>query len=437
MPYSNTYNRRIADDIDAINERYSTLYAYSPIDGRGNEYSYGGSNAGVLFQMGSSSKRDGEDNIYNNHNNLPPVYYYGNDSEGMQGGSGFAEGTYRDTGFGEQLGAGAEGVYAKGEGISGGSCDRKIGGSKDGAEFGRNVATEFNEGVKTGGAWYNDVLSTIGDVGSALAPFAPLLLALGKPHPSGGSHMQELGRIMGEDCDRGMKGGAWYNDVLKGIGDVGSVAMKLAPFLMALGKPKKGRKKACGISGGDLAQAEISTPAGAGKVSAAEKKKAKNVLIATQLAGAPGMLGAKIYNAVTGGSILGNRDPYPIQGDSERVAGRGRGRPKGVRGMHQVLTGTNGDLLAMSSDNLPSGVPPNQMLRGSYGGKKPSAKDKKIIASVKKMLGGESIVKEMPQETGGKRVNKRAEIVKKVMKDKGMKMIEASKYVKEHGLYKK
>ena len=30
---------------------------------------------------------------------------------------------------------------------------------------------------------------------------------------------------------------------------------------------------------------------------------------------------------------------------------------------------------------------------------------------------------------------KRAEVVKKVMAQKGMKMIEASKYVKEHGLY--
>jgi hypothetical protein len=30
---------------------------------------------------------------------------------------------------------------------------------------------------------------------------------------------------------------------------------------------------------------------------------------------------------------------------------------------------------------------------------------------------------------------RRAEIVKKVMAEKGLKMIEASKYVKEHGLY--
>jgi hypothetical protein len=31
----------------------------------------------------------------------------------------------------------------------------------------------------------------------------------------------------------------------------------------------------------------------------------------------------------------------------------------------------------------------------------------------------------------------RAEVVRKVMREKGMKLIEASKYVKEHGLYKK
>ncbi len=42
-----------------------------------------------------------------------------------------------------------------------------------------------------------------------------------------------------------------------------------------------------------------------------------------------------------------------------------------------------------------------------------------------------------PDVYGGKKKNQRAEIVKKIMKDKGMKMIEASKYVKEHNLYKK
>jgi hypothetical protein len=31
--------------------------------------------------------------------------------------------------------------------------------------------------------------------------------------------------------------------------------------------------------------------------------------------------------------------------------------------------------------------------------------------------------------------SRRAEVVKKVMREKGLKMIEASKYVKQHGLY--
>jgi len=38
---------------------------------------------------------------------------------------------------------------------------------------------------------------------------------------------------------------------------------------------------------------------------------------------------------------------------------------------------------------------------------------------------------------GAKKPNARAEIVRRIMKEKGMKLAEASKYVKEHGLYKK
>jgi len=43
----------------------------------------------------------------------------------------------------------------------------------------------------------------------------------------------------------------------------------------------------------------------------------------------------------------------------------------------------------------------------------------------------------MTQRIVGAGVRKRAEIVKKVMKEKGCSMIEASRYVKAHGLYKK
>jgi hypothetical protein len=92
-----------------------------------------------------------------------------------------------------------------------------------------------------------------------------------------------------------------------------------------------------------------------------------------------------------------------------------------------ALTGPNGDLLAMPSPALKNGVPPRGQLRGSYGGAKPkkesgSAKPREMKMGMKKMEGGD-----------GRK--KRAEIVKRVMKEKGLKMIEASKYVKEHHLY--
>ena len=48
--------------------------------------------------------------------------------------------------------------------------------------------------------------------------------------------------------------------------------------------------------------------------------------------------------------------------------------------------------------------------------------------------------KEDTKEEGGakkRRTNARAEIVRQIMKEKGMKLTEASKHVKEHGLYKK
>ena len=60
-----------------------------------------------------------------------------------------------------------------------------------------------------------------------------------------------------------------------------------------------------------------------------------------------------------------------------------------------------------------------------------------IVSDVAGMfgLGKEKKAKRAVSESDGRR--KRAEVVRKVMSEKGMSMIQASKYVKEHGLYKK
>jgi hypothetical protein len=366
----------------------------------------GGSNAGVLFQMGNASKRDAEDNIVNDNvaEKLPPVYYYGNSSEGMAGGSGFAEGSFRDTGMGSQLGV-ASGMYDKSGGAMGcgvNETERVIGG---------NLWTDIYDGFSDLG----------GDIGKAV----DYVIGSGKPESE---KAKMLGRLLAHAMKMkgmGMSGGSWWDSLKSGISDV----VDFVPDLIMHG---------LGESGG-----------------AKKRGRPKKV----------------------GGAILGNPDPYPVQGNSERIAGRGkiskkekealqsvldkhtekrgRGRPKKVGGAKAEMVGNKqNDLLAMPSVVLANGVPPSSQLRGSYGGSKPKkskAEEKVMKAVEKKLKGGKNlsgmtdnrdkiagIEAKMGQGKSGGAVDgrkKRSEIVKKVMKDKGLKMIEASKYVKQHNLY--
>jgi hypothetical protein len=358
----------------------------------------GGSSAGVLFQMGNASKRDAEDNIVNDNvaSKLPPVYFYGNDSEGMKGGSGFAEGTYRDRGDGSQLGVNsATGVYDKqGMGMSGG-CEYE------------------------GGNLWTDIYDGFSDLGGDIGKAVDYVIGSGKPEKE---KVRLLGRLLAHGMKMkgmGMSGGSWWDSLKEGISDV----VGFVPHLLLHG---------LGASGGAKKRGR--------------PKKVKEI----------------------GGAILGNQDPYPVQGNSQRLAGKGRGRPKkgGSDASVKELVGMKqGDLLAMPSVVLPNGVPPASQLRGSYGGSKPkkSKAEAKVMKAVeKKLKGGKNLsgmtdkrdemsdsgdkkgkgknLSGMTDKTGkgmsgGDGRKKRAEIVKKIMKEKGLKMIEASKYVKEHKLY--
>ena len=421
MPYDNAYNRQIADELAQINHRFATLYAYSPVDGSSSLT--GGSNAGVLFKMGNASKRDGEDNMYNDELNLPPQYYYGNNAESMMGGSGFAEGTFRDTGYGHQEGAGAVGEYEKGMGMSGGN--KEIAGmTKD---------------------------------------------LFGNASPE---HFRMLGRMLGHHMKgKGMSGGSILSDLTEGLSDTLGLVPRMA--LGALGGASPADKEV-GVGGAILGnpdpypvQGNSQRIAGRGKITDEERKALQSVLDKH-----PEMAGAgfwddfkKGFNMVIEPVASIAKAVAPAFGHPEISAGihalgygqkRGRGRPKKAE-----LKSANGDLLAMSEPCLANGVPPKAQLRGSYGGAKPSddkVKQDVIKAVEKKMKGGrkkkekEEMPKSqdvvhidfekgsLPAKNGGAKGSdgrkKRAEIVKKVMKEKGMKMIEASKYVKEHNLYK-
>ena len=76
------------------------------------------------------------------------------------------------------------------------------------------------------------------------------------------------------------------------------------------------------------------------------------------------------------------------------------------------------------------------------GRKKQPEAEAKVVAAVPpeqavEVVGGSHTTPAAAGSGKPKRTNARAAVVGRIMKEKGMKMAEASKYVKEHGLYKK
>ena len=105
MPYFNAYNARIAQQLDQANRNWAVTYAFSPVDGIDS--------GGNLVNIGNASKFDGENGMYNDID-LGLGDAYQGVPEDQRGGSGFAEGTFRDTGEGSQVGVeGGVGHYKK------------------------------------------------------------------------------------------------------------------------------------------------------------------------------------------------------------------------------------------------------------------------------------------------------------------------------------
>jgi len=412
MPYNNPYNQSIANKMNALNERFAHLYAYSPVDGRGNPFALeGGSSAGVLFQIGNASKRDAEDNIVNNNMNLPSTYYYGNDAEDggdLKGGSGFAQGTFRDRGDGSQLGASpVVGVFQKGSGISGGHRH---------GDFAESDHQEYRGGHRHGDFAESDHQEYRGG-----SHFDKMLEDVVKAKSMKGG-AKKLGEMMMRVAkEQHMKGGSFWDDFKSGFNTVFEPASKyiLKPLAMATGNP---------LAVAGLTALGYGTPSGGADPSGVGVRE-------------------------VGGAILGNPDPYPVKGNSERLAGRGRGRPKKA-----IVGDKQHDLLAMPAPvALSNGVPPTAQLRGSYGGSKPSKAKEAVMKAVSKKLGcavpsdtddksmstrpvkvkPAVMPKDFDKVGSGDGRKKRAEIVKRIMKEKGLKMIDASRYVREHNLYKK
>ena len=142
-----------------------------------------------------------------------------------------------------------------------------------------------------------------------------------------------------------------------------------------------------------------------------------------------------IYNALEMKAVGGCRcmdmpvvEVKPVSGGSKRSKKFGKALLKEVAPIAKDIGVTA--VKELTKEAIKSAFKPS---KSGSGRKRKSIKTQMELEPSPEMA--IAIVPEGSGKSSGKM--KRAEIVKQVMKEKGMKLIEASKYVKEHGLYKK
>ena len=367
MPYDNAYNRAIAQELNTADRNYATEYAFSKVTG----VSSGGSH----LKIGNASKHDGEDGVYNDGIPLGDSYFYG---EGRSGGSAFAEGSYRDTGFDhvEGVGSGMK-EYTKGKG-----------------HYKDDETVTPTETLPTGTGGSLPKVKQDRAVKPIDLNREEMKIDGGSKKMAGGFALSDLGN---SDWWKGLRieGGkkiteAKAKKIVGGfkVGDLGN-----SDFYKNL------RVEGGGMSGGF----KISDLGNSDWWKGLRIEGGKKMLVSH----------SKALAKMFGGTILGLQ---------------GQGRKK--------LVDKEGTLLANSACILPNGVPPKAQLHSSSmsGQGKITKKEKDALKSVLAKHGEPCKGSGM---SGGDGRTKRASIVKAYMAKHNVKMIEASKKVKELGLYKK
>ena len=282
-----------------------------------------------------------------------------------------------------------------------------------------------------GGYSFNDFIGDVGSVGKAVAPFAPLLMGLGHKKKRGGYSIQDFGR------------------------DVGSVGKTLAPFaplLLGLGHPAP-RKKMDIVS--------VLAPLGAKKSHTFKKLHEIIAPYKTKTGGFSfGKLAKDLGHGISsvGHAVVNNPIVQEVGKDllkqglnmgKDALLDYAKGKASGAGRRKKRGGGEGGaSLESMVEMVRPMGMSVSKG-KGKKGGKFSLGSIGKTLGSVGKSIVSNPIVKEVGKDllkegiktgisaltsgAGGRA--KRAEIVKKVMREKGLSMIEASKFVKAHGLY--
>lgn len=292
-----------------------------------------------------------------------------------------------------------------------------------------------------GGYSFNDFLGDAGNVGKELLPLAPLLMGLGRKKKGGMVRPIGLARPIG---------GSSVGDTLAGIA---KTLVPFAPLLLGLGHPVP-RKKMDIVS--------VLAPLGAKKSHTFAKLHEIVAPYKTKTGGFSfGKLLKDLGNGAksVGHAVISNPIVQEVGKDllkqglnmgkdavldyaKGKASGAGRRRKKGGASSGGASLESMVEMVRPMEASVSKG-------KGKKGGKFSIGSVFKGIGNVGKSIISNPIVKEVGKDllkegiktgisaltsgAGGRA--KRAEIVKRVMREKGMKMIEASKYVKAHGLY--
>ena len=266
-------------------------------------------------------------------------------------------------------------------------------------------------------------LDDLGKVSSAIAPFAPLLMGLGKGKPpskyainklmKGGSFLDDLGKVssaiapfapllMGLGRDDEMCGGNFLDD----MGKISSAIAPFAPLLMAMGRGGSLSGKAVRRSpmvGADGHGILPFTPVVAGK-------KRGGVMIMDN----PSQF--HINTGLMPPALASYNPPVPKT--------TGKGRKKGGDMVGSLMSGLGSAMMNKMASSTP------QIASKAFDMAVQNPEQALYLA---KMMTGKGR-KQLPQ-SGKKRESARGAIVAEVMKKHGLNLPQASKYVKEHGLY--
>ena len=422
MPYLNQYNANIARQIRMGDEKWSDMHSFSPM--QGNFYRQMGSGVPIAaqFKLGNANKQVGDDGVYNDDLHLGEAYYYGGPPYGMNappmlGSSGFAKGTFRDTGYGEQEGAGMSGGFAfsdLGDRDWWNNPSRMGKGASGGFSLGDLGNTDFYKDITVGKKGNQDVSPA--DVGNTdfwkdiqIGKKGSAKKFLKKAEKMGGSFWDDLKKFFQPATDVVKK----VADVVEKVPVIGHYG-KTAKDVMKLAGVGKRKKKGGAILGNPDVYESPKPLENKDSASTGVQPEAQGIVEVPKVEPAPAPAPAPEAQEKVGGSrteraaivkrIMKEKNLSMVQA-SKYVKEHGlyKGKGKEVKEVKEKVKGKKkGGAIQLPNNDV---VVPKAQMQGAY--------NSGMTGSGKKA---------------------RAALVKKIMAEKGLKMVEASKYIKEHGL---